>query len=92
MQQDPRAGSTSRTQPQNRAWLHGKEALALHLLARELAGAADGFRGLPGPLFGGLLVVISQLHLAKDTFALQLLLKSLESLIDVVVAHENLQA
>jgi hypothetical protein len=32
----------------------------------------------------------AELHLAEDAFALQLLLESAESLIDVVVANENL--
>src|SRR6476660_6251183 len=36
--------------------LHRQQALALHFLARELAGAADSFRLLPRFLFRGFLV------------------------------------
>ncbi|MBV8568411.1 MAG: hypothetical protein JO273_23455 [Methylobacteriaceae bacterium] len=34
----------------------------------------------------------AQLHFSEDALALHLLLKGFEGLIDVVVAHENLQA
>jgi hypothetical protein len=34
----------------------------------------------------------AELHLAENTFALHLLLERLESLIDVIVANENLHA
>jgi hypothetical protein len=34
----------------------------------------------------------AQFHFAEDAFALHLLLQSLQSLVDVVVANENLQA
>jgi hypothetical protein len=36
--------------------------------------------------------VTAQLHLAEDALALHLLLERLESLIDIVVADENLHA
>jgi hypothetical protein len=36
--------------------------------------------------------VTAELHLAEDTLALHLLLERLESLVDVVVANENLHA
>src|SRR3979409_221552 len=72
--------------------LHREQTLALHFLARELAGAADGFRFLPGSLFGGFLVMAAQLHLAEDALALHLFLQRLEGLVDIVVTDENLHA
>jgi hypothetical protein len=65
-------------------------ALALHALAHQLAGAADGFGALAGAALGGLLVVTTELHLAEDTFALHLLLQDAERLIDIVFADEDL--
>src|ERR1700730_19471919 len=40
--------------------LHRQQALALHFLARELAGAADSFRLLPRFLFRGFLVMTAE--------------------------------
>src|SRR4051794_4851293 len=77
---------------QGRLRLHRQEALALHLLAGELSGAADGLGLLAGALLGRLFVMTAQLHLAKDALALHLLLQRLESLIDIIVADENLHA
>src|SRR6185312_548100 len=76
----------------NDARLHRQETFALHLLARELAGAADRFRLFPRFLFGGFLVMTAELHLAENAFALHLLLQRLEGLVDVVVANEYLHA
>src|SRR5712691_12833056 len=70
--------------------LHRQQALALHFLARELAGAADSFRLLPRFLFRGFLVMAAELHLAEDAIALHLLLQHLEGLVDIVVTDENL--
>ena len=50
-------------------------AFALRLLAGELAGAADGLGLLAGALLGRLLVIITELHLAEDAFALHFLLQ-----------------
>ncbi len=36
--------------------------------------------------------MLAELHLAEDAFALHLLLQHLESLVDIVVADENLHA
>src|SRR5215510_2496633 len=72
--------------------LHRQQALALHALAGELAGAADRLRLLPGLLFGWLLVMAAKLHLAENSLALHLLLERLEGLVDVVVPDENLHA
>src|ERR1700716_3212598 len=54
--------------------LHRQQALALHFLARELAGAADSLRLLPRFLFRGFLVMAAELHLAEHALALHLLL------------------
>jgi hypothetical protein len=64
-----------------------KKAFALRLLARQLARAPHGLGLLAHALFGGLLVVVAQLHLAEDALALHLLLERLEGLIDVVIAN-----
>src|ERR1700681_3154532 len=72
--------------------LHGHQALALGALAGELAGTADRLRLLPGLLFGGILVVAAELHLAEDALALHLFLQHLEGLVDIVVTDENLHA
>src|SRR5262245_25986967 len=65
---------------------------ALRALASQLPGAADGFGLLARSLFGGLLVVIAELHLPEDAFPLHLLLQGLQRLIDVVIADVNLHA
>src|SRR5579885_2626016 len=72
--------------------LHREETLALQFLARELPGAANGFRLLARFFLGGFFVVATQLHLAEDALALHFLLQRLESLVDVIVADENLHA
>src|SRR5262245_24005422 len=68
----------------------GLVALALHALAHQLAGPADGLGPLPRPALGRLLVIAAELHLAEDPFALHLLLQDAQRLIDVVFADENL--
>src|SRR5208283_5536121 len=72
--------------------LHRKQAFALHLLAGQLAGAANGFGLFAGALFGGLFIMAAQLHFAENALTLHLLLERLEGLIDIVVANENLHA
>lgn len=69
------------------AW---NEPLALGALAGELARAPYGLGLLAGFLFGGLFVVIAELHLAEDAFPLHLLLQRLQRLFDIVVANKNL--
>src|SRR5687768_16001936 len=66
------------------------DAVALHALALQLAGAADGGGALAGALLGRLLVMAAQLHLAVDAFALELLLERAQRLVDIVVANEDL--
>src|SRR4029077_19102089 len=75
-----------------RARLGRDEAFALSFLAGELAGAADGFGLLAGALLGRLLVVIAELHLAEDAFALHLFLQRPQRLIHIVIANDDLHA
>src|SRR5207253_2797152 len=70
--------------------LGARRAFALGALALELAGAADRGGALAGTLFGRLLVVTAQLHLAVDALALQLLLERAQRLLDVIVANDDL--
>jgi hypothetical protein len=67
------------------------EPLALCLLARELARAADRFRLFPGFALGRFFIGPPLSHFAKHAFALHFLLQDAERLLDVVVANENLQ-
>ena len=84
------AAATAARAFRDRLRLHREKTLTLQLLARELAGAANGFRLLARFLLGGFLVVATQLHFAEDALALHFLLQRLESLINIVVANENL--
>src|SRR5215213_7240896 len=91
------AASTTRlaasgTGAEHRLGLHRQQALALQLLAGQLARAAHGLGLFTGLLFGGLFVVPAKLHLAENTLALHLLLQRLEGLVDIVIADENLHA
>src|SRR4051794_4457593 len=65
-------------------------SLALHTLAQQLAVAADRLSLLAGAAFGGFLVIAPELHFPEHPFALHLLFESSQSLIDVVVANEDL--
>src|SRR5580704_8537960 len=76
----------------NHPWLHRQQALALQLLAGELAGAADGFGLLADALLGRFFVMTAQLHLAEHALALHLLLQHPQRLVDIVVTDENLHA
>src|SRR6266581_3392242 len=61
-------------------------------LIEQLASATDGLGLFTGLLLGGLFVVTAELHLAENALALHLLLERLESLVDIVIANENLHA
>jgi len=65
-------------------------AFALHALARQLSGAADGLGPLPGLAFRRLFIASAELHFAENTLALHLFLESAQGLIDVIVADVNL--
>src|SRR5512144_203997 len=69
----------------------GNQPLADRLLARSLAGAPHRFTFFPRRLGRRLLVEAALLHLAKHAFALHLLLQDAKSLVDIVVADEDLQ-
>ena len=72
--------------------LRWQQAFALQLLAGQLAGATHRLSLLAGLLFRRLFEMTAEFHLAENAFALQLFLQRFESLIDIVVADENLQA
>ena len=69
----------------------GQAAFALQALAGQLAGTTNGLGLLASLLLRGLLVVVAQLHLAEDAFALQLLLERAQRLINVIIANDYLQ-
>ena len=69
----------------------GQAAFALQTLACQLAGATNGLGLLASLLLRGLLVVVAQLHLTEDAFALQLLLERAQRLINVIIANDYLQ-
>src|SRR6476659_3089525 len=75
-----------------RTRLGRNEAFALSLLAGELAGPANGLGLLASALLGRLFVVIAELHLAEDAFALHLFLQRPEGLIQIVIANDDLHA
>src|SRR6185437_47106 len=80
------------TGSEHRLRLHRQEALALQLLAGQLARSAHGFGLFAGFFLGGRCVMAAELHVAENSLTLHLLLQRLEGLIDVVIANENLHA
>jgi hypothetical protein len=66
------------------------DAFALGALASELAGAAHGFGALAGFLLGGLLEMLTGFHFPEQAFALHLLLQRAQSLLDIVIADDDL--
>src|SRR5690606_31040567 len=69
----------------------GQQAFALGALAGQLASAAHGLGLLTGLLLRGLLVVVTQLHLAEDAFTLELFLERAQRLVNIVIAYDYLQ-
>ena len=65
-------------------------AVAFHPLALHLAGAANSSGLFTGALFRGLFIVTAQLHFAVHALTLQLLLERAKSLVDIVVADDDL--
>jgi len=65
-------------------------AFALHPLAQELAIASDCLGFFPRPPFRRLLVIAPQLHFSKYALALHFLLQGSQSLIDIIIANEDL--
>src|SRR5215472_6084813 len=86
----PASGAASSDSPRNHPRFHRQQTLALQLLAGEFTGATDGFCLLPDSPLGRLFIMAAELHLAEETFALHLLLQSLEGLVDIVVTDKNL--
>jgi hypothetical protein len=89
-----RTGTTvaTGTSAEHRLRLHRQQTFALQLLAGQLARATHGFGLLASLLLRRLLVMTAELHLAENTLTLHLLLERLESLIDIIIANENLHA
>jgi hypothetical protein len=69
----------------------GDEAVADGLFPSELTGAAHGLGFTPRRFLRGLLVGTTTLHFPEDTLALHLLFENAKRLVDVVVAHNDLQ-
>jgi hypothetical protein len=68
-----------------------QKAIALGLLSRNLARAADGFRLLAHSFLRGLLVEAPHFHFAEDSLALHPLLENAQGLVNIVFTHQNLQ-
>lgn len=73
-----------------RALRAADDAFALCPLARQLAGAPDGFSLFPRLALGGLLEMVATLHFTEETFTLHLLLQRAKGLLDIVVADDDL--
>ena len=65
-------------------------AFALRAFARQLAGAPNRLGGLTDTPLRRLLVSAAHLHLTENSLALHLLLERAQSLIDIVVADDDL--
>jgi hypothetical protein len=70
---------------------HRDQALALGLFPGELPRSSNGFGFFAILALGGLLIGLTALHLSNNALALHLPFEGLESLIDIVVANEDLQ-
>ena len=79
--------SRGRHKPARRTYLI---ALALHALAQQLAIAADRLGFFPRPPLRGLFVIAPQLHFSEHPFALHFLFQGSQSLIDIIIANEDL--
>src|SRR5262245_22086386 len=77
---------------ERRLRLYRDQTLALHLLAREFAGAANRLRLLTGLLFGRFFIVAAKLHFAETALALHLLLQLLEGLGNLVIPDQKLHS
>jgi hypothetical protein len=68
-----------------------QQALALHLFAGELAGAAESLAFFANSSLRRLLISPATLHLPKYALALHLFLQNAQRLFDVVIADDYLQ-
>ena len=66
------------------------QTFALGGLAGQLANTTHALRFFAGTPFRRLFIVISQLHLTKDTFTLKFFLQNLIGLINVIITNGNL--
>ncbi len=66
------------------------QAFALRTLALQLAHTAHGFGVFTSTLLRRFFKMITTLHFAEGAFALHLLLQCFQRLIDVVIAHKDL--
>jgi len=81
-----------KARPGRLATLRGRqEPFPLRFFARDLARPSNRFGFFPRLSLRRLLVGLTLLHLAKQAFALHFFLQDADSLLDVVVADENLQ-
>ncbi len=71
------------------AW---QEAFALGGLPRGFSAAANGLAPLSRPPLGWFLISAAALHLAKQAFALELLLQDPQGLFDIVFSNKNFQS
>lgn len=67
-----------------------QEAFTLGALASQFPRPADSFSFLARFPFGRLLEMVAALHLPEETLALHLFLQRFQRLVDVVVAHHDL--
>jgi hypothetical protein len=70
---------------------HGDQTFALGQFPGGLARASDGFCLLAGLALRRFFIRLAALHLTKNALALHLLFEDPESLIDIVVANDDLQ-
>jgi len=66
------------------------DAFALGTLASQLAGASDSFSALAGLLLGRFLKRLTRFHFPEQALALHLLLQRAQSLLNVVIADDDL--
>lgn len=67
-----------------------EKAFALGAFTGQFPGAAHGFGSFAGALLGRFFVVVPGLHFPEKAFALHLLLKGAQGLLDIIVADDDL--
>jgi len=69
-----------------------QQAFALSRLTRGLSASANSLAPLSRPSLGRLFISAAALHLAKQAFALELLLQDPQGLFDIVFANKDFQS
>lgn len=69
-----------------------QQAFALSRLTRGLSAAANSLAPLSRPSLGRFLISAAALHLAKQAFALKLLLQDPQGLVDIVFTNKDFQS